>query len=107
MKKEEAIRIATGKGPEGAKARLSPHNPNDYHIVIGQWQAGTAATSTEDNWTVLALHKNLIEFDESGLAKCCGGSLVMSEPDLRFGAHGNTHQFDHETDGRVWYWDAD
>ena len=107
MKKQEALKIVADTGPNGAKAKIKPHNPSDYHFVAGQWQAGTAAASTDDNWVVLALLKSRIEFDDGGAAKCNGGSLVMGAEGCFCSTHGNTHQFDHPTDGRVWYWDAD
>jgi hypothetical protein len=105
LTKQEALRLIENQGPNGAQAILGTI-ADKYHIVVGQWQAGTLNDQpTEKNWTVLAIRKDTIEFDPNGLGKSCG-TLVMDSSGSFNATHGNSAQYDGK-DGRVWYWIVD
>lgn len=107
MTRKEVAKRLRDTGPNGATAKLGLERADKYLLAEGQWESGRTGQSTENNWIILALYKSCIEPGDGDKLVCHGATLFMDDSGNFCSAPGNSHQFDHPTDGRVWYWDAD
>lgn len=108
MTKAQAQEFLANQTEQGAKAMLfaakQDKDPSHWSFVVGRYQAaetiGRERSPEDDNWVVMAIHRDTVSFDTDGNGTSQGGACRIYPTNVCEGGYA------FQSNG-VWLWGMD